>query len=205
MKIALINGSPKVQGSASGSLLEDLQASFPAGAEPVGISLHRAAIEEDTLGKIQQADALVISCPLYVDGLPGHLLTCLMQMERQLREGVQVYGIVNCGFYEGIQAEPALHILENWCAKAGVIWAGGIGVGGGGGLGQMPSMENGPRAPIHKELRVLAEHIMQEKEMGERYVSVAFPRFLYRWAAQLGWRQMIKKNGGKISDLGKRW
>ena len=33
-------------------------------------------------------------------------------------------------------------------------------------------------------------------------VSIAFPRFLYKMAAQLGWRQMIKENGGKVKDLG---
>ena len=45
-----------------------------------------------------------------------------------------------------------------------------------------------------------------EKEARENiYVSVAMPRTLYKMAGQLGWRQMIKKNGGKTKDLSKRW
>ena len=28
-------------------------------------------------------------------------------------------------------------------------------------------------------------------------VSFAFPRFLYKIAGEIGWRQMIKQNGGK--------
>lgn len=38
---------------------------------------------------------------------------------------------------------------------------------------------------------------------GEMHVTVAFPRFLYKMAAEFGWRQMIKKNGGKTRDLRK--
>ena len=38
----------------------------------------------------------------------------------------------------------------------------------------------------------------------DRYVSVAFPRFLYKMAGQMGWRQMIKANGGKAKDLGRQ-
>ena len=36
------------------------------------------------------------------------------------------------------------------------------------------------------------------------YISVGMPRFLYKMAAQMGWRQAIKANGGKVRDLGKR-
>ena len=43
---------------------------------------------------------------------------------------------MNCGFYEGIQAEFALDILRNWSLKTGLIWSGGIGIGGGGGFEQ---------------------------------------------------------------------
>lgn len=112
--------------------------------------------------------------------------------------------LVNCGFYEGIQAEFALDILQNWSAKTGLTWGGGIGIGGGGALAQMPSAENGhgPKAPIEKALRAMAGKILRREAQENNYVSIAFPRFLYKMAAQMGWRQMIKANGGRSRDLG---
>lgn len=64
--------------------------------------------------------------------------------------------------------------------------------------------DKGPKVPINKELERFAAQILRCGTQGNRYVSVAFPRFLYRMGAQMGWRQMIKANGGKAKDLGRR-
>lgn len=208
MKVALINGSPKANGSASGVLLGDLQAEISGKVEVVELGLHRSAVPEDALAALQSAGVWVFACPLYVDGIPGHLLSCLMQLEKAdwMEREKRIYAIVNCGFYEGVQAEYALSVLSNWCGKAGLIWAGGVGIGGGGSLCQMPAAKNGhgPKAPIDRALKMLAEKILQCEAQEEQYVSVAFPRFLYKMAAQMGWRQMIKVNGGKAKDLGRQ-
>ena len=208
MKIALINGSPKMNKSASATLLEELQLSISETAEVTETALHTSDISEDVWEKLKSADVWVFSYPLYVDGIPGHLLSCLMQLEKEKwqKKEIRVYGIVNCGFYEGIQTQFALALLKNWCEKCGFLYAGGIGVGGGGGLAQMPKVQggHGPRAPIEKALQAMAVSILQQKTQENRYVSVAFPRFLYRMAAQTGWRRWIKVNGGKAKDLGKK-
>lgn len=212
MRIALINGSPKVKRSASGELLEDLRCCISGRAEIVELGLHSTVVPEEGSEELQDTDAWVFAFPLYVDGIPAHLLSCLMQLEQEQvkKREIPVYGIVNCGFYEGIQAEYALKLLQNWCVKAGFIWGGGIGVGGGGGLESMPRTESGhgPRAPIDKALGVLADKILQCEAQANceaqenQYVSVAFPRFLYKMAAQMGWRRTIRANGGKAGDLG---
>jgi len=62
----------------------------------------------------------------------------------------------------------------------------------------------GPKAPIDKALASLSELILKKDSQDNQYVSVAFPRFLYKLGAQMGWRQMIKANGGKAGDLKKR-
>lgn len=198
MKIALICDSPKKKQSASGALLTDLQGFFP---EAVEIFLHTDSVSEASLEKLRQADVWVIACPLYVDGIPSHLLSCLMQLEQAQMPTQRVYGIVNCGFYEGVQAKTALQILENWCQKASFVWGSGIGVGGGGGFAQMPAP---PKAPVKQMLSRLAEKISRREVQENVYVSVAFPRFLYKLAAQAGWRQMIKANGGQAKDLNNR-
>lgn len=207
MRIALINGSPKVNNSASRALLEDLKGYWGEEAEVVNFEFHSASISKETIEELSGTDAWVFSFPLYIDGIPGHLLSCLVQLEEAHLQNrrIHIYGIVNCGFYEGTQAELALKLLQNWSIRAGVIWSGGIGVGGGGGLASMPKLEpgQGPKAPIDKALAAFSDIILKKKEQENTYVSVAFPRFLYKMGAQIGWRQMIKANGGKSKDLGK--
>lgn len=205
MKIALINGSPKVNNSASGTLLEDIKGYLGEKAELIEFGFHSPVISGDAIEALAQADAWVFAYPLYVDGIPGHLLSCLIQLEeaRIQNPQIRIYGVVNCGFYEGIQAELALQLLQNWCTKSGFLWSGGIGVGGGGGLAMMPKLQpgQGPKAPIDKALESLSEIILKKEAQDNKYVSVAFPRFLYKLGAQIGWRQMIKANGGKTRDL----
>jgi len=207
MKIALINGSPKVNNSASGVLLEDLKRYWGENVEIVSFGFHSSIIPKEIIEELAKMDVWIFAYPLYVDGIPGHLLSCLIQLEEaQLQNlGIHIYGIVNCGFYEGMQAEFALKLLQNWCLKTGFIWSGGIGIGGGGGLAMMPKFEPGygPKAPIDKALRSLSDMVLRKEVQNNKYVSIAFPRFLYKMGAQIAWRQMIKANGGKIRDLGK--
>ena len=207
MKIALINGSPKVNNSASGVLLEELKRYWGENVEIVSFGFHSSIIPKEIIEELAKMDVWIFAYPLYVDGIPGHLLSCLIQLEEaQLQNlGIHIYGIVNCGFYEGMQAEFALKLLQNWCLKTGFIWSGGIGIGGGGGLAMMPKFEPGygPKAPIDKALRSLSDMVLRKEVQNNKYVSVAFPRFLYKMCAQIAWRQMIKANGGKIRDLGK--
>lgn len=208
MRIALIDGSPKVKNSTSGTLLKDIKGYWEENVEIVHFGFHSPVNSKEVIEELAKTDVWVFSYPLYVDGIPGHLLSCLVQLEeaRINNPQIHVYGIVNCGFYEGIQAEYALKLLQNWCLKAGVIWSGGIGVGGGGGLAMMPEMKPGygPKAPIDKSIAELADVILKKQVRENIYVSVAFPRFLYKMGAEIGWRQMIKANGGKVKDLKKK-
>ncbi len=72
--------------------------------------------------------------PLYVDGVPSHLLPFLEKMEELCREqniDLNVYVIANNGFIEGKQNEPLMQIMENFCDRSGIKWCGGLGIGGG--------------------------------------------------------------------------
>lgn len=207
MRIALINGSPKVDNSSSSMLLEELKRYLGDKIEVVDFGFHAATISKNVIEELAKTDVWVFAYPLYVDGIPGHLLSCLTQLEEVHLKNpkLYIYGIVNCGFYEGVQAKFALKLLQNWTTKASFVWGGGVGVGGGGGLSMMPNMKpgQGPKAPIDKALHTLADTICKKEVQDNNYTSVAFPRFLYKMGAQMGWRQNIKKNGGKVKDLGK--
>lgn len=113
MKIALINGSPKMKKSSSGMLLDDIKSYISQQAEIIDINMHKPILSDKILKKIKSVDVFVFSFPLYVDGIPAHLLSCLSQLEEVYKNNheVYVYGVVNCGFYEGQQAKYALDIL----------------------------------------------------------------------------------------------
>lgn len=209
MIVALINGSPKVKNSASRALLEDVKTYLLEKAEVIELTLRTATLPNEAKEVLAKADAWVFAFPLYVDGIPGHLLSCLVQLEelKVPTSQVQVYGIANCGFYEGVQNELALEVLENWCIKNGCTWAGGVGIGGGGSLGQLPKLPygQGPKASVDFALHDLAESMLQGKTKENQFATVGMPRFLYKLAAQMGWRQAIKANGGKSRDLAKKY
>ena len=86
--------------------------------------MHNTVVSTEALKMLHDSDTWVIVCPLYVDGIPAHLLSCLVQLETcdWTDCPIRIHGIVNCGFYEGIQAEFALDILQNWSAKTGLTW-----------------------------------------------------------------------------------
>lgn len=213
MKIALIDASPKINNSASSILLEELKYFLVQGKiDLIEIGLHTSMLSEEIVKQLKNADIWIFALPLYVDGIPGHLLSCFIQIENRINDICKkytknVYSIVNCGFYEGEQTESALHILENWCCKAQLNWCGGVGVGGGGSLAILQKMPNGqgPKAPIDKMLKHFAEKIMKQEIQKNQYVSVGMSRFMYKLCAQIGWRQLIRKNGGKIKDLRRKF
>lgn len=207
MRIALINGSPKAKHSASGVLLQELKRCLGANAEISEYCFRTSSLSDEVIENLKDVDAWVIAYPLYVDGVPGHLLSCLVRLEEAhlQKPEIHVYGIANCGFYEGVQAEYSLQILRNWCAKMGIVWGGGLGIGGAGGLSALQSLKPGfgPKAPVEKALRALTEAILNRKTMEDQYLSLAIPRFIYKACVHTIWRRSIKANGGKISDLGK--
>lgn len=213
MKIALINASPKFKDSASGMLLDIMKEYIGSRAEVSVFELHKPELAGDIVSGVTAADACVFLFPLYVDGIPSNLLFCLAELGEKARaaqdergDNIRVYAVVNLGFYEGVQADVALDIMKNWCDKYGLLWGGGAGIGGAGGLAYMPPMpaDKGPRAPIDKALKALSEAALSRSATDNIYICIGFPRAFYRMGAQLGWRKIIKSNGLKKSDLGRR-
>ncbi len=203
LRIALINGSPKTKNGASGCLLEDLKVLLKDNE----ISEYRLRTPQlEKAEEVISHDVLVFSFPLYVDGIPSHLLYCLEELREQLKEhkaDIQVYAICNAGFYEGHQNQYALQILKNWCSKSGFIWGQGIGIGGGGMVASLKNVPHGkgPKKKISLALDALADNILQRRSANNIYVNPGIPRFLYKFGGEMGWRRTIKANGLKTKDL----
>lgn len=79
-------------------------------------------------------DVVCLFVPLYVDGLPSHIVEFLIQAEGCCKNHpcqFRLYVLANNGFVEGKQNRPALNMLQAWCERAEITWGGGIGIGGG--------------------------------------------------------------------------
>ena len=132
MKTVFVNCSPKKRFCASAYFLF-LQKLF-VGGEKVSEKLRGPADHERILEQLRDADAVVFGLPLYVDGVPSHVLRFLEKMEAFCRENglkLSVYCVANNGFIEGKQNEPLMRTFENFCGRAGLEWGGGVGIGGG--------------------------------------------------------------------------
>ena len=132
MKTLFINGSPKKRFCASSYFLF-LQRLF-VGGDKVTEHLRTRGDYQRILDQMPGADAVVFGAPLYVDGIPSHVMGFMEEMERSCREkGLhpRVYAIANNGFIEGKQNEPLMQLMENFCRRAGLTWGGGVGIGGG--------------------------------------------------------------------------
>lgn len=132
MKTVFINCSPSKRFSAS-SYFIFLERLFVSG-EKVTETLRTKSDHERILQQLENADAVVFALPLYVDGVPSHVLRFMEVLEQFCREKdlhFGVYAIANNGFIEGRQNEPLMQVFENFCSRAGLKWGGGTGIGGG--------------------------------------------------------------------------
>ena len=132
MKAVLINCSPKKRFCASAYFLF-LQRLLVRG-EKVNEKLRTPADHTRILEQLRDAQAVVFGLPLYVDGVPSHVLRFMEEMEVFCRENglkLNVYCVANNGFIEGKQNEPLMQVFEHFCTRAGLVWGGGVGIGGG--------------------------------------------------------------------------
>lgn len=132
MKTLFINGSPKKRLNASSYFLA-LQRMF-VGGQKVTETLRTPADHSRILAQVDDAAAVVFCLPLYVDGIPSHVLRFMEEMEAYCRQNdlhPTVYCIANNGFIEGRQNEPLMQVFEHFCTRSGLSWGGGVGIGGG--------------------------------------------------------------------------
>ncbi|MBR4719675.1 MAG: hypothetical protein IKP31_05475 [Lachnospiraceae bacterium] len=132
MKTVFIDCSPKRKFSASG-FIAVMTSLFVFGSKKK-MKLRTKSDHEGILKELEDADAVVFSMPLYVDGVPSHVLPFLKEMGGWCRNNnshIRVYVIANNGFIEGRQNEPLMQVIENFCLRSGIEWCGGLGIGGG--------------------------------------------------------------------------
>ena len=132
MKTVFINCSPKKRFCASAYFLF-LQRLF-MGGKKVTEKLRTPADHSRILSELKAAQTVVFGLPLYVDGIPSHVLRFMEEMEAYCKRSdlhLSVYCVANNGFIEGKQNEPMMRSFAHFCSRAGLTWGGGVGIGGG--------------------------------------------------------------------------
>jgi hypothetical protein len=132
MSILFLNGSPKSITSASQYFLS-LVKMQSVGCKTKQIKL-QPILYNEIFSHFSHIDALVISLPVYVDGVPSHVLRFMKEAEQFLTQNpcsFKLYVISNCGFYEGHQCKHLLSIMRTFCKVSGLTWGGSVGIGAG--------------------------------------------------------------------------
>ena len=107
MKTVFINGSPKKRFCASAYFLF-LQRLF-VGGKKVTLKLRTPADHEAILKELDDAQAVVFALPLYVDGVPSHVLRFLEKMETFCKENglhLGVYCLPTTASSRGSRTSP---------------------------------------------------------------------------------------------------
>ncbi|MCL2253350.1 MAG: hypothetical protein FWC09_02815 [Lachnospiraceae bacterium] len=205
MKILLINGSPKSSISSSELLINALSEQLGSSNEYVTIRAMGLS-KQEFLDGFTGVDAAVVVFPLYVDGIPSHLLRLLYESKDELKHiapNVVIYAIANNGFYEGEQNTLALNMMRHFCNSADVQWGQGLGIGAGGMLSAAP-IGAGPLKNIGAALKSFSHNINNKISKDNLFAQPNFPKLLYKLCVHLVWRQSARNNGLKRKDLYKR-
>lgn len=211
MKAVFVNSSPKIKETASGEVIKIFKDYLNAD-EKIDLQWNGDSISDEDIQAVNESDVMIIAFPLYVDCLPSHTLRCLKQLEnyiksRRVVSPLRVFAAVQNGFFNAHQNRYAVEVIKNWCNRVNAVFVGGLCIGGGGMLVGLYDRvgDHGPLKPIVKEVKAACEKIADRTYQGGEVsmVEPAFPEFLYKQAAQMGFRQLAKANGLKPRDLNK--
>jgi hypothetical protein len=145
----LLVGSPRRKRSTSlvlGSrVLERLAGrGWQTGTRHLLTELERDSTLDEVVRDFWAADLVILAFPVYVDSLPAHMVRALEQIAaRRPRHSCagpgspavasrpRLVGVANSGFPERVHTRLPLDLCARFCREAGVVWAGGLGLGAG--------------------------------------------------------------------------
>lgn len=217
-KALLLIGSAKSTGQSSSEalgtyLLEQLaKHGFSSETYHVHQVLRTRQRFQELLIAVNQADLLILACPLYVDSLP-YLVTNALELiaaHRQAQKApgpCQFVAILNCGFPEAQHNDTALAICGQFARQAQLGWQGGLALGQGGTIGGRPLAQLGGMGhSIVQALDLTASALAQGRSVPAEAVALMakplMPNFFYTLMAHLGWRMQARQQGtwGHLQD-----
>lgn len=198
----ILCGSPKREQSAS----REMGAYLARRLENAGV---RTAVRSCSplgtlLDDLRSADLLVLSFPLYADGIPARMKESLMQIAAADAGQKYCAALVQCGFLESAQNDSAIEMCRLFARDAGFIWLGGLGRGAGGMLAgkpleQAPSPLRATREALDRAAGLLAKGEPFSDEIKQSFRKPPLPRWLYAGAADLGFLLQLLRSGKLFS------
>jgi hypothetical protein len=204
MRILLVNGSPRRAAANSRIVLDALRRRL---GESHAYRVVDAMTAEGARPEDLDVDVIVLAFPLYIDSLHARLLSWLLSFEALLRATAPAIGgerrigmvaVANNGFHEGVQNKTALDIVAHFCARCGIEWRGGVGIGTGEMLGNLKdALDEMPiKRPVSRALDAIAARVVDGQGAGDNlYVQHALPWPVYRLMGHIGWRTQARKHG----------
>jgi hypothetical protein len=138
----------------------------------------------------QAADLIILSFPLYVDCLPYTVTRTLEILAEHFnaqtnRREQRFLAIANCGYPESHHNQTAIDICRQFARQTGLVWAGGLAMGGGGVIaGQSLEKVKGVARHVIKALDLTAEALSKNQPVPEKAVELMakqlIPSWLYR-------------------------
>ena len=205
-KALLLIGSPKKKNSTSESLGNYLL----EGLHKKGYTfekLHIISILKDDVeglfAKVNDADIVIVSAPLYVDSLPSPLIKAFELIGKN-RKGMLSFkkqrfiSIVNNGFPESFHSNTALKICKIFADNAGFQWLGGLAIGCSPAINGMPIKNlGGMTRNIVKSLDITIDKIAKNESIPLEAINLVskeiIPSWLYTLIANRGWKIQARK------------
>ncbi len=212
LKALLFIGSPKGLKSTSYSLGSYLLKKLEAGgmatnALIVGAALHSAKSLVAMHEAVGAADLIIFSFPLYVDQLPAPLIEALEHIAEERKahppaKPQKIMAIVQCGFPETHQNQPACEIFRQFAKEAGFEWAGALAMGMGGAVGGRPLIKAGGMVRnAVKALDLAAAPLIGGGHVPQEAVDLmakpTVPKWLYLLFGNWGMKSQAKKHGAR--------
>ncbi|MFP5222763.1 MAG: NAD(P)H-dependent oxidoreductase [Acidobacteriota bacterium] len=147
------------------------------------------------LGAYLGADLVVLAAPVYVDAPPAAVMRALefLAGEDTPQDRVRrLCAVFNCGFPEAEHTALSLDVCRLFAKRAGLQWAGGIGVGAGGAVNGQPLEARGRvTRPLRRALALAGDALARGLPIPQEAVDLAarplLPAWLYLLMAQTGW------------------
>ena len=215
-----IFGSPKVKSPSTSAVLGGyvLNQLKQKGWETESLTLRGNLLQgkgqTEFLAAVDRADLILLAFPLYIDSLPFLMMKSLEVMAEHLslnpqKRSKRLLALVNNGFPEAHHNAPALAICQRFAADTGMVWSGGLAMGGGLILNGQ-SIEEAQRKvlPVKHIIRALdiasaalADGQIVPPEAAKLMVKTPIPfipfrlwRWLYLTLANWLWRQAAAAN-----------
>ncbi len=185
-QILILNGSPRAPISNSKRYAQMFAKHWNCQKVYAEITVEN---HEQLCAEVGRFGDVLLVFPLYVDSLPSGLLSFLKDLERSLGEKRPTISVlVNCGFLESAQNDPAVRMVQLFCQRSGCRFGSVLKIGSGEAILTTPFA-----FLVERKIRRLARSIAA-KRYETLKVSMPLPARLFVSASTRYWIRYGEKN-----------